>query len=377
MPNRGFPVVLSDDGTPFVSVEKDAPYARVADNGLGAPIKLVSEGAPPIVLSSPTPNPINPGPLEVIVMEQGGFNDFSHDFELASSSIILELACSYDGDPTVEIAHEGEPLTILTVEKANGLLALVACGRNMTVESGTLTIKSTGGNCNQGAVRVNEMSNIQPALSGWEFLDSGTGVPLPQIEMRETNGGIVKGVFVNRGADHNHFDHVDGAETIFDGFFMAGDPVGQDFSVNGPWDIGTGWSIVGDRFVHTGNASGVLKITHPPMTNVGGVRAYGKVTTGRLSLAQGSTSTGLVAGGEGLVSTAISTSSTSNLTELVITANGNCEVWDISVVKNGYSVAWVFFEATATDGSILQPVMAYRPGWVFNAVEVLGTLFTG
>src|SRR6478735_6530251 len=267
MPNRGFPVVISEKGAPFTSVQSGGPPAMVVENGLGIPIRLVPKGGTPIVIYS-NPNPIVPGPLEVVVMEQQGFNDFSHDFALASSSIILEMACSYDGNPTVEIAHEGEPLTILTVEKSNGLLALVACGRNLTVEDGTLTIKTTGGNCHQGAIRVNEMSNIKPALSGWEFLDNATGVPLPQVEMQNTNGVIVKGVFVNRGADHSHYDHVDGAETIFDGFFMAGEGVGQDFSVAGPWTIGTGWSVVGDKFVHTGNASGELRITHPMSTNV-------------------------------------------------------------------------------------------------------------
>lgn len=374
--NRGFPVVITENATPFTSVSSGAPAAVVASNKLGKPITLVAEGGTPIVLSS-DPEPIIAGPLEVVVMEQGGFNDFSHEFDLASDSIILEMACSYDGDPVIEIAHEGEPLTILRVDKSARLLALVACGRGLTTEPGTLTIKTTGGNCHQGAIRVNEMSNIQPALSGWEYGNTGVGVPLPTVEMTETNGGIVKGVFVNGGADHGHYDRVDGTETLFDGYFMTGTPVEQDFSVNGPWELGTGWSIVGDRFVHIGNVEGILKIPCPPLNNTGGCRAYVKVDSGtiRLSASVGNAGSGITE--EAIISTGSASSSNAQPTEVIVTANRNCEIWNISAVKDGISIAWVFFEATATDGSILQPVMAYRPQWAFNAVEVLGTRFTG
>lgn len=47
---KGFPVVLSDRGAPFVAVEKNAPLATVAENGRGLPIRLVEKGAPPIIL---------------------------------------------------------------------------------------------------------------------------------------------------------------------------------------------------------------------------------------------------------------------------------------------------------------------------------------
>src|SRR5690606_19823768 len=47
---KGFPVVLSDRGAPFVAVEANAPLATVAENGRGLPIRLVEKGAPPIIL---------------------------------------------------------------------------------------------------------------------------------------------------------------------------------------------------------------------------------------------------------------------------------------------------------------------------------------
>lgn len=52
---KGFPVVLSDRGAPFVAVEKNAPLATVAENGRGLPIRLVEKGAPPIILQGGAP----------------------------------------------------------------------------------------------------------------------------------------------------------------------------------------------------------------------------------------------------------------------------------------------------------------------------------
>jgi hypothetical protein len=55
---QGFPVVLSDTGTPFVSVAENAPLATIATNGLGTPIRLVTEGAHPLIIQGlPEPDP--------------------------------------------------------------------------------------------------------------------------------------------------------------------------------------------------------------------------------------------------------------------------------------------------------------------------------
>lgn len=51
----GFPVVISDNGTPFVSVTSDAPVAAVATNGLGTHISVVSSNAPPLIIEGYTP----------------------------------------------------------------------------------------------------------------------------------------------------------------------------------------------------------------------------------------------------------------------------------------------------------------------------------
>lgn len=47
---QGFPVVLSDTGAPFVAVTERAPLATIATNGRGAPIRLVEDGAPPLIV---------------------------------------------------------------------------------------------------------------------------------------------------------------------------------------------------------------------------------------------------------------------------------------------------------------------------------------
>ncbi|APD21353.1 hypothetical protein [Brucella phage EF4] len=51
----GFPVVISDNGAPFVAVTSDAPVATVATNGLGIPISVVSSNAPPLIIEGYTP----------------------------------------------------------------------------------------------------------------------------------------------------------------------------------------------------------------------------------------------------------------------------------------------------------------------------------
>lgn len=50
MPPQGFPVVISERGAPFVAVTSKAPLATVATNGLGTPIRLVTENAPPLIV---------------------------------------------------------------------------------------------------------------------------------------------------------------------------------------------------------------------------------------------------------------------------------------------------------------------------------------
>lgn len=54
-PVAGFPVVLSDTGAPFIAVTSAAPLATVATNGLGAPIRLTTHNAPPLIVQGLVP----------------------------------------------------------------------------------------------------------------------------------------------------------------------------------------------------------------------------------------------------------------------------------------------------------------------------------
>lgn len=57
----GFPVVLSDNGSPFVPVSSGAPLATVSTNGFGVPIKTVSHNAPPLVIEGLVPPEVPSG----------------------------------------------------------------------------------------------------------------------------------------------------------------------------------------------------------------------------------------------------------------------------------------------------------------------------
>lgn len=74
----GFPVTLSDNGTPFVSVTSGGAPATISPNG--KPIKLVADNAPPLVISGLNP-PVdfNWQPIDVIAGTDGtqwvGYSD--------------------------------------------------------------------------------------------------------------------------------------------------------------------------------------------------------------------------------------------------------------------------------------------------------------
>lgn len=368
MSNRGFPVVITENATPFTSVSSGAPAAVVTSNKLGKPITLVAEGGTPIVLFA-EPQPIIPGPLDVVVMEQGGFNNFSRPFGMASSSAVVLLTCTFEGDPQVNISHGGEPFTILNEVRNSNLISIVAGANNLTLEVANLSVTATGGNLNQGALRINEVMGARIVFDGWTDKNVGIAAPIPPLIMEGTEGGIVKGIFVNKGVDRGLSDRVIGGETTFEGSFMTGEPVLQDFSVNGPWELGTGWSIVGDRFVHTGNVRSAISINHPPATGVAGGRAYVDVHSGSVTMTTGASSAGAGVGEGQIISTALSSSS-GGFTRTTISADRQAEVYDVSVVKDGNNISWVFYKTIAEDGKELQPTMTYRPAWAAVAVEV-------
>lgn len=373
----GIPVVIAENGKgfPVRPVEGNAPVMTVAENGLGAPIVIDPHGAPFIVDGWDSP-PLVVGPLDGVLPGNDVFTDFSREFELAAPNVAFYFACSYSGDPAIEIAHGGEPLTILKQERepTRRILALVAAGRGLTVEAANLTIKATGGQLNAGAFRIVEMGPIAPTLVGWSDGDHGNNPPRSLTETG-TVGGTVKVAFVNTGADRTHSSRVEGAETRFSGYTVAGDPYPYDITPANPeWVLGPGWTIEGDTFVHTGVEESTCSLQVPnPFYTANGRRAFIECADRRShgSIAHANENdggAGLFGPGEGYVVSG----SIGLLTQIVLTGAGDVRISQLEWFVDTTPVTWVFATAPAEDDAVLRPVQVYKPYWAVAAAEVLG-----
>lgn len=314
---------------------------------------------------SPAP-PINPGPLDVVLREMGAFTNFSQEFGLASNSAVVGLTCRYSGNPAVTITHGGEPITIIEQARSGGVLALIAAGFGLTTEVANLEISATGGTLDGGVLRINEMIDVDSSLSGWENSRTGTGAPIAPATMTGTAGGTVKGVFSNSGADRLHVTRVDGADNVFNGFIVAGPNISTDFSTAGNWNLGVGWSIDGDDFVHTGPAS-ELSLSHEMTSSITSTQCYIEVSdaaSAYVTVSRDKYGPGSI----GYVSTALGGGTAVSR----ITASGDVRVSKLIITTSGISVSWAFFSTAAVDGKVLQPVMAYQPAWRFVAAEIMG-----
>lgn len=373
----GIPVVIAENGQgfPVNPVKDNAPVMTVAENGLGAPIVIDPNGAP-FIVDGWDPPPLIIGPLDGVIPGNNVFTDFSREFALAAPDAVVYFACAYTGDPVIEIAHGGEPLTILKQERepTRRLLALVAAGQGLTIEAANLTIKATGGQLDGGAFRIVEMGPIDPALVGWSDGAHGNNPPQPLTESG-TSGGTVKIAFVNGGADRTHSSRVEGAEARFSGFTVAGDPYPYDISAANPeWVLGTGWTIEGDTFVHTGTEQSTCSLQVPaPFYTNNSRRAFIQCADRRSrgSISEGNENTGgvgMIGPREGYVVTA----SSGALTQIVLTATGDTRISQLEWFVNARYVTWVFATAPAEDGAVLTPRQAYQPYWAVAAAEVLG-----
>lgn len=52
---KGIPVVITDNGAPFVPVASGSPVATVSTNGFGTPVTLVAHNAPPLIVEGLVP----------------------------------------------------------------------------------------------------------------------------------------------------------------------------------------------------------------------------------------------------------------------------------------------------------------------------------
>lgn len=373
----GVPVVIVESGgVPVTPVESGAPVLTVAQNGDGVPITL-SNNAAPFILEGVSPATM--GPLDYADYTLGAFNDFSRNFDLASSSAVLGMVAHYTGDPVISIAHGGEPLTIVSQNRyTDTIMTLIAVGTGLTVESAPLTINVTGGSVGGGAIRFNEMINIQPSLSGWVDGGSGLKPPIPSQTMTGTSGGVVKIAYGAALNDRSRTMAATGATTVWDGYLGTGTPSSTDFGPSGDWTLGDGWSWDGSDLVHTGKASAAsIPYFYDAPGRVVVVHGFAELETGSIIRMSPSLSvSGNAVSGPFAheVYGPMSASTTAVPVEAVctITATGDLRIRNIGAMYGAALVSWVFASAPAVDGETLDYRIYYSPRWANTAVEILG-----
>lgn len=372
----GIPIVLSPNGKPITPVQSGAPLLTVTGNGLGYPV-TIAENATPFIVDGLAPRPL--GPLDYASYELGAFDNFSRDFDLASSSAVFGMVAYYTGDPVISIAHGGEPLTIIHQERRSGVLvSIIAAGTGLTMESAPLTINVTGGSVGGGAIRLNEMIDIEPELSGWVAGQNGSGSNIPTQTMTGTEGGTVKIAYGARVNDPNKRMGVQGASASWEGYLTTGTKSLTDFGPTGDWDLGAGWSWDGDALVHTG-ASSPAKIPYiyeAPGRGVT-VHAFAQLESGSvITMSPSSSVSGNAVAGPlnhnvyGPMSANTSTEPTEAL--CTITVRGDARLTDIGAMSDAHLVSWVFASAPAVNGGTLSFSTPASPQWAITSAEILG-----
>lgn len=377
---KGIPVVISENGMPITPVQSGAPLLTVSGNGFGVPV-TITENATPFMVDGLAPRPL--GPLDYASYELGAFDNFSRNFDLASSSAIFGMVAYYTGDPVIAIAHGGEPLTIIHQERRPGsIISIIAAGRGLTLGSTPLTINVTGGSVGGGAIRLNEMINIAPDLAGWVAGQSGIGSNIPDQIMTGTQGGTVKIAYGAGVNDNSKRMVVRGANTTWEGYLLTGNKSLTDFSSAGNWELGAGWSWDGDALVHTG-ASSSAKIPYiysAPGRRVS-IHAFAEAEAGSfITMSPSATVSGNGVSGplnHNVYGPMSSNTSTGDIESLcTITVRGNVRLTDIGAMFDGHLVSWVFASATAVEGETLSFHTPASPNWSIASAEILGQDYT-
>lgn len=320
-------------------------------------------------------DPTQPGPMDVVIPGRNVFTNFSREFDLASPDVVFHLACHYTGDPVIEIAHGGEPLTIVKQEREepHGVLSLVAIGRGLTVEAANLTITATGGQLDGGACRINEMVNVQPDMVGWSGYAAGQGKP-PILTVAGTDGGIIKATYTRRFADRSHRIAIGGLNSLFNGYTLSGDPIPDDVSAaTGDWVLGEGWSVVGNTLVHTGNISSVCVLKIPtPRTGSQGRRAHLSCSSGASAWIGETNSITSGIGFRGPRDGYVCTGANGSLDTFAVQAAGDVVVSDIEWFENMDPISWVFSSGPAVNGEELTFYNYLNPYWSYCMAEIMG-----
>lgn len=324
--------------------------------------------------------PLQPGPMDVVIPGRSSFTNFSRPFTLAHPDAIFYLACHYRGDPVISIAHGGEPLEIIQQEREDpsGTMSLVAIGRGLTVEEANLTITATGGELDGGACRINEMINMQDPAVGWCYGDHGQGKPIG-FNLSGTNGGIIKASYTRRFVDVGVSIGIGGMETLFKGSTISGDEIAYDVSANsGNWILGDGWSVVDNTLVHTGEVESICVIELPEsVLGHQGRRAHITCAAGSKAWIGNTNSTTSGVGMVGPNSGYISTGAIGSLRTFAVSAKADVVIGEIQWFENTDPVSWAFCSAPAVNNMYIQPYDYLAPYWTLSMAEVMAEDYWG
>lgn len=324
---------------------------------------------PTWIASSVRNRPIPPspplGPLDVVGRTDGFFTNFSQEFTLEADCAVVGLCCHFTGDPVITITHGADTLTILRQERSGNHLSLLAFGTGLVVETAAISVTATGGELNGGALRINEVyETSELGSTGWIDGKIGTGNTITPATQQDLIGGVVKGALVAGAADRYHTMSVEGAENVWSGFTSSGTPISTDTSTSGPWVLGPGWSIDGGAFVHTG-AESELTLIIPATTGIGSTRLEATVDTGYVRVGSSSS---MDRYGEGFHY--ICTAHGFSMTQVRISASGNCRLENITVVQDASLISWLFCSAPVSDGATIAFTQPYGPAWAYALAEV-------
>lgn len=360
--------IVAEGGVPVTPVEGGAPVLSSVQSG-GSPITLTAD-ATPFVIEGYSPNPPAMGPLDFASHQLGVFDSFSKEYDLASDSAIMGLVAHYTGDPSLQIAHGGEPLTILHMEKGNGIMSVIAAGTGLTTETADLTIVSNGGSVGGGAFRINEMVNVEPALSGWTGGARNAAASLASPPMSGTSGGVSKIAFGSTVFDARHATTLEGASIVWNGYLVTGEDSGADLSPDGPWILGGNWNWDDQTLKHTGDqTTSRCEVIGLP-TGLTAARVYVKMADRtRFTLSIFGAGVMYIGPYEGYIYDTVNGSAS----QLTLTAMGDVEVSEMSVIVNGHNVTWVFGGAPAENGAVYRGVTTARgPYNAISVAEILG-----
>lgn len=368
---KGVPVtVVESGGIPVTPVEFGAPLLESIEEG-GVAITFAANSTP-FVVHGYAPNPPGPmSPLDYVSADLNSFTNFSRAYDLASTDAVLGLCCYYEGDPVISVSHGGEPLTIIHQERTAHLLSLIAAGTGLTIESADLTITATGGELHGGAVRINEMINVLPALSGWNDGVALVGRNASVPAVTGSQGGLSKIAVASTYNSASRFLDISGAETRWSGYITSGVPVDGDLSPTGPWVLGAGWSWVGSKLVHTGPESKArIEFAPSPKGSSGGGAVDAVVADGaRCNASVYSFGVTKIGPFEGPITSPVS----GQIHYLEFTATGDVELGRIYASHSGRAVGWAFGSNPCANGDIYGVnTTASGPEISISAAEILG-----